>query len=64
MNFWEILNPKYLMKYIYTKLKHEKNCILENTIKTYIIISFFKNLLNTYLKQNTKLQKVSQIFLF
>jgi len=24
MDVWEIFNPKYLMKYIYTKLKYEK----------------------------------------
>ncbi len=49
MDVWEIFNPKYLMKYSYIKLKYEEHCILENTIKTYIIISLFKNLPNTYL---------------
>ncbi len=55
MDVWEIFNPKYLTKYSYIKLKYENHCILESTIKTYIIISLFKNLPNTYLKQNTKL---------
>ncbi len=29
MDVWEILNPKYLMKYIYTRLKYEKIVFLK-----------------------------------
>ncbi len=29
MDVWEIFNPKYLMKYIYTKLKYEKIVFLK-----------------------------------